>query len=35
MSASGYVSWVEFMYSDGESGHPPIGWHVIQYRVIP
>lgn len=35
MNASGYVSWVEFMYSDGESGHPPIGWHVIQYRIIP
>lgn len=35
MSASGYVSWVEFMYSDGSAGSPPVGWYVIGYHRIP
>lgn len=35
MNASGYVSWVEFMYSDGSAGSPPVGWYVIGYRRIP
>jgi hypothetical protein len=33
-TASGYVPWVEFMYSAGGAGQPPAGWYVIGYHIM-